>query len=52
MIAKAKAEDRYMGRKPTAQAKSQHVLELIDQGMTKTAVAEALEIGLVALIEY
>jgi len=44
-IAKAKAEGRYMGHKPTAQAKSQQVVELIAQGLTKKAVAEELGMG-------
>jgi len=48
-IAKAKAEGRYMGRKPTAQAKSEQVLELIAQGMTKKAVAEELNIGVASV---
>ena len=37
-IAKAKVEGRYFGRKPTARAKSQQVLELIGHGLTKKAV--------------
>ena len=48
-IAKAKAEGRYMGRKPTAKAKSQQVVELIDQGMTKKAVAGELGIGIASV---
>lgn len=44
-IAKAKAEGRYMGRKPTARAKSEKIVELIGQGLTKLAVAEELGIG-------
>ena len=48
-IAKAKAEGRYMGRKPTAKAKSEQVVELIGQGMTKKAVAEELEIGVASV---
>ena len=48
-IAKAKAEGRYMGRKPTAQAKSQQVVELIGQGLTKKAVAEEVEIGVASV---
>jgi len=48
-IAKAKAEGRYMGRKPTAKAKSEQVLELIAQGITKKAVAEELNIGVASV---
>jgi len=48
-IAKAKAEGRYMGRKPTAKAKSELVLELIGQGLTKKTVAEKLGIGVASV---
>jgi len=48
-IAKAKAEGRYLGRKPTAKAKSQQVVELNGQGMTKKAVAEELGIGVASV---
>ena len=48
-IAKAKAEGRYMGRKPTAKAKSEQVHELIGQGLTKQAVANELEIGVASV---
>jgi len=48
-IAKAKAEGRYMGRKPTAKAKSELVLELIGQGLTKKAVASELGIGVASV---
>jgi len=48
-IAKAKSEGRYMGRKPTAQAKSDLVLELIGQGLTKKAVACELGIGVASV---
>jgi len=48
-IAKAKAEGRYFGRKPTARAKSEQVVELIGQGLTKKAVAEELEIGVASV---
>ena len=44
-IAKAKAEGRYMGRKPTARDKSEQVVELIGQGFTKKAIACELGIG-------
>ena len=48
-IAKAKAEGRYLGRKPTVQAKSDRVLELIGQGLTKKAVASELGIGVASV---
>jgi len=48
-IAKAKAEGRYMGRKPTAKAKSEQVVELIGQGFTKKAVAEELGMGVASV---
>jgi len=48
-IAKAKEEGRYMGRKPTARAKSEQVHQLIGQGLTKKAVAEKLGIGVASV---
>ena len=48
-IVKAKAEGRYMGRKPTAKAKSKQVVELIGQGLTKKAVSEELGIGVASV---
>jgi len=48
-IAKAKAEGRYLGRKPTIQAKSDQVLELIGQGLTKKAIASELGIGVASV---
>uniref|UniRef100_UPI00102D12B8 helix-turn-helix domain-containing protein n=1 Tax=Candidatus Magnetaquicoccus inordinatus TaxID=2496818 RepID=UPI00102D12B8 len=39
-IEKAKAEGVYKGRKPTARAKSQQVLELVAQGVSKVDVAK------------
>jgi DNA invertase Pin-like site-specific DNA recombinase len=44
-IAKAKAEGKYKGRKPTARAKSREVLELRSKGVKATAIAEELGIG-------
>ncbi len=44
-IAKAKSEGKYLGRKPTARAKSDKVLELKAQGMNATAIAKELGIG-------
>ncbi|MCK0198647.1 recombinase family protein [Ancylobacter sp. 6x-1] len=44
-IAKAKAEGRYLGRKPTARAKAEDARRLHAQGMTVTQVAKELGIG-------
>ncbi len=44
-IAKAKAEGKYKGRKPTARAKAQEVLSLKEQGVGATEIAKRLEIG-------
>lgn len=44
-IAKAKAEGKYTGRKPTARAKSEEVLRLVAEGMPAAEVAEKLGIG-------
>jgi DNA invertase Pin-like site-specific DNA recombinase len=45
-IAKAKAEGKYRGRKPTARNKSDQILELVSQGKKKADIAKDLEIGL------
>ncbi|HBQ3052912.1 TPA: helix-turn-helix domain-containing protein, partial [Klebsiella pneumoniae] len=44
-IARAKARGAYKGRKPTAQAKAQQVIELTLAGLTREAVADQLGIG-------
>ena len=44
-IAKAKAKCKYKGRKPTARAKSQEVLEFRSKGVKATAIAKELGIG-------
>ncbi|MFG1237327.1 recombinase family protein [Xanthobacter autotrophicus DSM 597] len=44
-IAKAKAEGKYLGRKPTARAKSEEVLKLHREGKTPTEIAAAVGIG-------
>jgi len=44
-IAKAKAEGKYKGRKPTAQAKAEEVRSLAAQGIGATAIARQLGIG-------
>ncbi len=45
----AKDEGRYKGRKATARALSDKVLELLAQGKTKQAVAEELKIGIASV---
>ena len=44
-IAKAKAQGRYKGRKPTAQAKAKEVLGLHAEGVGATEIAKRLSIG-------
>ena len=44
-IAKAKAEGKYKGRKPTARAKSAEVLALRSQGVSPNKIATDLNIG-------
>lgn len=44
-IAKAKAEGRYKGRKPTAQAKAQEVRDMHENGASPTDIARKLGIG-------
>ena len=44
-IAKAKADGRYKGRKPTARAKSPEVLELRQRGFKPDEIAKQLDIG-------
>lgn len=48
-VAKAKAEGKYKGRKPTAQAKKADVLALVAGGATKEAVAKQLGIGVASV---
>jgi DNA invertase Pin-like site-specific DNA recombinase len=44
-IARAKAEGRYKGRKPTARAKAEEVRRLHGQGLRPTEIARRLGIG-------
>jgi DNA invertase Pin-like site-specific DNA recombinase len=44
-IAKAKGEGKYLGRKPTARAKSDDIRRLASEGMTRMAIAEKLGIS-------
>ncbi len=48
-IAKAKAEQKYKGRKPTAKAKAAEVLALAAQGDTREAIADKLGIGVASV---
>jgi DNA invertase Pin-like site-specific DNA recombinase len=48
-IAKAKAEGKYTGRKPTAMAKSDAVLSLLNSGMSKAKVCEQIGISRASL---
>lgn len=48
-IAKAKAEGKYTGRKPTAMAKADAVKSLLDSGMSKAKVCDRLGISRASL---
>jgi DNA invertase Pin-like site-specific DNA recombinase len=48
-IAKAAAEGKYKGRKPTARAKADEILRLTAEGMTREAVAAQLGIGVASV---
>lgn len=48
-IAQAKQVGAYKGRKPTARAQAQQVMELLAQGKTKQAVAETLKMGVASV---
>lgn len=48
-IAKAKAEGKYKGRKPTAMAKREEVVALVQSGLTREAVAKQLGIGVASV---
>lgn len=48
-VAKAKADGKYKGRKPTARAKAAEVLRLADEGMKRTEIAERLGIGVASV---
>jgi DNA invertase Pin-like site-specific DNA recombinase len=48
-VAKAKAEGKYKGRKPTARAKSAQVLELDRQGLSREGIASQLGIGVASV---
>jgi len=48
-VAKAKAEGKYKGRKPTARAKSDQILELDRQGLSRERIATQLGIGVASV---
>ena len=48
-VAKAKADGKYKGRKPTARAKAAEVLKLADEGLQRTEIAERLDIGVASV---
>jgi len=48
-IAAAKAEGKYTGRQPTAQAKAAKVLELHKKGVSKQDIAKSCEIGIASV---
>jgi DNA invertase Pin-like site-specific DNA recombinase len=48
-VAKAKAEGKYKGRKPTARAKSDQILELYRQGLSREGIASQLGIGVASV---
>ena len=48
-IAKAKADGKYKGRKPTARAKTSEVLKLKEQGLKPGQIAKVAEIGVASV---
>ncbi|HEL8540524.1 TPA: recombinase family protein [Legionella pneumophila] len=48
-IERAKREGKYKGRKPTARSKTNEVMELINQGYTRTAIAKKLNMGIASV---
>jgi DNA invertase Pin-like site-specific DNA recombinase len=48
-VAKAKADGKYKGRKPTARAKAAEVLRLDGEGLQRTEIAERLGIGVASV---
>jgi hypothetical protein len=48
-IARAKGEDKYKGRAPTARAKTADVRRLAAEGLTREAIAARLEIGVASV---
>lgn len=48
-VARAKKEGKYKGRQPTAQAKSQEVIQLYKKGIARQAIADQLKIGIASV---
>jgi DNA invertase Pin-like site-specific DNA recombinase len=48
-VAKAKSEGKYKGRKPTARAKSEQILELDRKGLSREGIAAQLGIGVASV---
>ena len=48
-VAKAKADGRYKGRKPTARAKAAEVIRMDGEGLQRTEIARRLEIGVASV---
>ena len=48
-IAKAAAEDKYKGRKPTARAKSADIIKLAGEGMKREDIASRLNVGVASV---
>jgi DNA invertase Pin-like site-specific DNA recombinase len=48
-VAKAKADGKYKGRKPTARAKAADVIKLDAVGLQRTEIARRLEIGVASV---
>lgn len=48
-IARAKKEGLYKGRKPTARAKADKVMALVEQGLTRQKIADELGIGVASV---
>ena len=48
-IAKAKAEGKYKGRKPTARAKSADIIKLAGEGMKREDIASRLNVGVASV---
>jgi len=48
-IALAKLKGKYKGRKATAQGKSQEVIELLEQGLSKPEISRKLGIGITSI---
>ena len=48
-VAKAKAEGKYKGRKPTARAKTDLILELDRRGLSREGIAKQVGVGVASV---